>query len=200
MCLFADGYFYQGAPPLKQRVFNSSIEHPLLFHPLHRAATYKNYESQSMSQAMKAVIEGGFSIRLAAEKFNIPRTTLGDRISGRVLPGSVSGPPKFLTDDEESELEGFIFHYASMGYGKTRKDVMAGGLHSVVVILKLYYEHLHYPEQGIWLRIRKFLINIIVLYLSFIYTKSQVKFSTLMNLVSLCFPRSSSTRACKLHG
>ena len=38
---------------------------------------------------------------------------------------------------------------------------MAGGLHSVVVILELYYEHLHYPEKGIWLRIRKFLINII---------------------------------------
>ena len=74
---------------------------------------------------MKAVIEGGLSITLAAEKFNIPRTTLGDRISGRVLPGSVSGPPKFLTDDEESELEGFIFHCASMGYGKTRKDVIS---------------------------------------------------------------------------
>ena len=102
-------------PPLKQRVFvfNSSIEHPL---PLHHATTYKNYESQSMSQAMKAVIEGGLSIRLAAEKFNIPRTTLGDRISGRVLPGSVSGPPKLLTDDEESELEGFIFHCGSIGY------------------------------------------------------------------------------------
>ena len=175
--MFADGYFYQGAPPLKQRVFvfNSFIELPL---PFHRAATYKNYESQTMSQAMKAVIEGGLSIRLAAEKFNIPRTTLGDRISGRVLPGSVSGPPELLTDDEESELEGFIFHCASMGYGKTRKDVI-----SLVERYLLYRGRdkrvsngwwtsfcrrhsqvvLRTPsEQGIWLRIRKFLINIMI--------------------------------------
>ena len=54
-------------------MFNSSIEHPL---PLHHAATYKNYESQSMSQAMKAVIEGGLSIRLAAENLISPELLL----------------------------------------------------------------------------------------------------------------------------
>ena len=77
-----------------------------------------------MAKAIKAVTEEGLSIRKASLKYGVPKSTLGDRISGRIRPGCVSGPPKLLTDDEEEELEKFIYHCAAIGYGKTRKDVL----------------------------------------------------------------------------
>lgn len=77
-----------------------------------------------MAKAMSSVIEGGLSVRKASLRYGVPRSTLGDRISGRVLPGSVSGPPRLLNDIEEKELEDFIYHCSSIGYGKTRKDIM----------------------------------------------------------------------------
>lgn len=108
-------------PPLKERVFTSSGDKPL---PT-QVHSYKEWSSHGMAQAMKAVIEEGLSIRRAAERYGIPKSTLGDRISGRVLPGSVSGPPKILTDKEENDLEQFLFHCSAIGYGKTRKDVVS---------------------------------------------------------------------------
>jgi len=75
-------------------------------------------------RAIEAVVEEGVSIRRAALRYDIPKSTLGDRVSGRVLPGKLSGPPKLLTDREESELEQFLFDCAQIGYGKTRKDVI----------------------------------------------------------------------------
>lgn len=45
----------------------------------------------------------GWSVRRAAEEYGVPRATLGDRVSGRVKPGAVSGPSKYLSTDEEEE-------------------------------------------------------------------------------------------------
>ena len=113
--------FFEKEPPLKERVFSSSIDKQLLNH-CH--GSYKNWSSQGMANAIKAVTEQGLSVRKAAEMYGIPKSTLGDRISGRVLPGSVSGPPRTLTDSEETDLEQFLFHCSAIGYGKTRKDVI----------------------------------------------------------------------------
>ena len=67
---------------------------------------------------MNAVLK---SIRHAAEHYAVPKSTLGDRISGRVLPGSTSGPRRILNDDEE-ELVAFL---ASVGSSKSRKELLA---------------------------------------------------------------------------
>ena len=48
------------------------------------------------------------SVRAAAELYRIPKSTLGDRISGRVLPGTASGAVRYLADSEEEELAEFI--------------------------------------------------------------------------------------------
>ena len=45
---------------------------------------------------MKAVIGEGYSVRQASESFGVPRATLGDRVSGRVIPGANSGPQRYL--------------------------------------------------------------------------------------------------------
>ena len=78
-----------------------------------------------MEQAMKAVIHDGMSIRKAACVYGVPKSTLGDRISGKVLPGTKSGPPSYITEKEEQELVTFMTRSSAIGYGRTRKEVIA---------------------------------------------------------------------------
>ena len=72
---------------------------------------------------MKAV-EDGSPINQAAREHGVPKTTLRDRLSGRVTHGSKPGPKPYLTGSEELELSSFIKESAKVGYGKTRRDVM----------------------------------------------------------------------------
>lgn len=53
------------------------------------------------------------------------RSTLHDRLSGRVLPGARSGPSKYLTDAEETELVRFITRCSEIGYAKRKADILA---------------------------------------------------------------------------
>ena len=78
-----------------------------------------------MDAAVKAVISEGFSIRRASLQFSVPKSSLGDRVSGRVIPGSTSGPPRYLTSAEENELVQFLVRSSMIGYGKSRMQVMA---------------------------------------------------------------------------
>ena len=74
---------------------------------------------------MRAVIEENKSVREAAQQYDVPKSTLGDRVSGRVLPGAISGPPTYQTNDEEKELVSFLCRAAEIGHGRTRHEVIA---------------------------------------------------------------------------
>ena len=52
-----------------------------------------------MEKAVEAVNCDGVSVRCVAADYNT-LSTLYDRLSGKVLPGSVCGAPKYLTDSE----------------------------------------------------------------------------------------------------
>ena len=54
----------------------------------------------------------------------MPRTTHQDHISGRVIHGIKPGPKPYLNKAEESELAEFLEVTSSVGYGKTRKEIM----------------------------------------------------------------------------
>ena len=56
-------------------------------HPVH----YWEWDNDSMKGAITCVIEKGMSIRDAAERHDVPKSTLGDRTTGRELPGIKSG-------------------------------------------------------------------------------------------------------------
>ena len=77
-----------------------------------------------MSRAVAAVVKCGISVRKAALMYGIPKSTLGDRITGRVLEGSKSGPLKYLSEQEEEELISFIIGCAEIGYPKTVIDIL----------------------------------------------------------------------------
>ena len=77
-----------------------------------------------MMKALDAVAKGKMGVNRAALEFNVPRTTLKDRVAGRVAHGSNMGPKPYLTYEEEQELVEFLMNCSKMGYGKTRQDVM----------------------------------------------------------------------------
>ena len=62
-----------------------------------RPKTLKSWDEGSMQQAMDAVRDRRCTIREAAVTYEVPKSTLGDRISGRVQMGVKSGPPTYLT-------------------------------------------------------------------------------------------------------
>ena len=59
-----------------------------------RPSNYRNWSKQSLSGAIEAVVNHKMSVRRAAEEHGIPRSTLWDHVSGRVLSGahSIVGP------------------------------------------------------------------------------------------------------------
>ncbi len=57
-----------------------------------RPANYKQWTGVAMKKAVENVTVHAMSIREAAARFSVPKSTLGDRISGRVQDGAISGP------------------------------------------------------------------------------------------------------------
>jgi len=97
-----------------------------------------------MDRALQSVIAEGASIRKAALEYNVPRSSLADRVSGRTIPGTTSGPPRYLNTSEEDELVQFLTRCAAIGYGKSRKEVIAlsslhanTGMFSSILFLKI---------------------------------------------------------------
>lgn len=89
-----------------------------------RPSNYKNWDESTLHCAYQAVIDG-LTVRRAAELYSVPKSTLQDRVSGRVLFGATSGPPKYLTNEEEDELANFLSGSAAVGYARTKKEIIA---------------------------------------------------------------------------
>ena len=77
-----------------------------------------------MEAALKAV-KDGMGVNKAAELHGVPKSTLKDRVSGRVAHGSKPGPKTYLTSQEETQLANYLLDVSEAGYGKTRKQVKA---------------------------------------------------------------------------
>ena len=109
-------------PPLRERVLKAASPTASLVFTSGRPHHYKEWSTEQLTLACKAVARGT-SIRRAAEEYNIPRSTLQDRVYGRVPDGKLSGPPRYLTNDEENELVEFICMCAKIGYAKSRLEI-----------------------------------------------------------------------------
>lgn len=86
-------------------------------------STRLQWTDAQMTAAIKAVKSGG-GVNQAARDHGVPKTTLKDRLCGRVEHGTKPGPKPYLSSTEEKELGTFLKECAGVGYGKTRKDVM----------------------------------------------------------------------------
>ena len=97
---------------------------PLQLQKLHcPVVKRKMWTEEAMDNATKDVMEGTLSVRRAATHYDIPPSTLHDRISGKVSAGAISGAPRYLDEDEEKELVDFLLGCAEVGYPKTVKEV-----------------------------------------------------------------------------
>lgn len=77
-----------------------------------------------MTNAYNAVKYQGMSLRGAATAFNVPESTLRDRVHGRVsLECNRPGPPTFFTFDEEKKMVDHILFMSKIGYPYTRNQV-----------------------------------------------------------------------------
>ena len=70
-----------------------------------------------MLGAMKAVAQG-LPVYKASQDYGVPKSTLHDRVSGKVVHGVNPGPKPWLSRGEEKELGSYLKHCAKMGYGK----------------------------------------------------------------------------------
>ena len=55
----------------------------------------------------------------------MPCLALHDRGTGKVVPGTKSGPRKRLTSLEEEKFVEFLKHCSAIGYGKTHKQAVS---------------------------------------------------------------------------
>ena len=84
--------------PLRDRVFRSKragVSVPACGQG--RDRPYKFWMQDQMNEAIKAVAVEQLSVRRAALLHNVPKSSLGDRLSGRVLPDATCGPPKYVS-------------------------------------------------------------------------------------------------------
>ena len=87
------------------------------------ALKHKQWTNEAMEAAMDDVKSGKSSLSFAARLHNVPRSTLHDRVSGKVLHGKNPGPEPYLSTAEEKEFANFLVDVAKAGYGKTRQQV-----------------------------------------------------------------------------
>ena len=92
-----------------------------------------------MENALREVTNGSLTVRRAALEYNVPKTTLHDRLTGKVLPGAVGGAPRYLDDEEEEELVRWLIGCAEVGYAKSIREVRA--IVGAIVAKKLKVDH-----------------------------------------------------------
>ena len=78
-----------------------------------------------MAGAIKSVLDGKMpGVNRAADQYSVPRTTLKDRLSGRVTSDTNPAPVLYLTPEEEDELVKHLLMCADIGYPKTKQEVL----------------------------------------------------------------------------
>ena len=81
------------------------------------------WKAEDMENAVKACKEGT-SVRKAAEKFHVPKSSLQDIISGKNKIGSRVGRKPVFKPHEEKELVEWLKKMSRLGFGRTKKQVV----------------------------------------------------------------------------
>ena len=83
------------------------------------------YRPEAMAMAIQMVKSGQMSKKLAAKSYGVPKTTLLDKLAGRVPeePTRV-GRKTVLTPAEELTLVGFINIMSEIGYPLTKNELL----------------------------------------------------------------------------
>ena len=85
--------------------------------PKKSKAVRSQYSVKDLETAVDMVKCGKMSIRKAAKNFHIPKSTIGDRISGRVPEGAKVGKSTVFPMEVENKLAGKVKEAAAKGFG-----------------------------------------------------------------------------------
>jgi len=78
-----------------------------------------------MVQAVEAVKSGAMSIRVAATKYGIPKSTLGDKMSGRSYLDTNIGRRPALSEAVENKIVDTVLEASKRGMGISRRQLFA---------------------------------------------------------------------------
>ena len=89
---------------------------------------WMQWTEEAMEAAMSDVRSGKYSVLCAAKLYGIPKSTLHDRISGKVIHGQKPGPKRYFTPAEENDMADLLVDVAKADYGKkiTQAQNIAG--------------------------------------------------------------------------
>ena len=94
-----------------------------LFYSFNIENTAMASRSEKYLNAMKDVNDNGMTIRVAARKWGIPKSSLYDRVSGKVEYYRRSGPPTVLTKEEETRLAEWLVEMKKRGCAFSKNDI-----------------------------------------------------------------------------
>ena len=118
-----------------------------------RERTTRKWTQESMAQAQEEAKAGRLNVRQAAQEFGVPKTSLSDRVSGRVSSDCVPGQRTLLTPADEDSLVEYLLYSASHGFPLTKPQVLVHAL----VIYNL--RHQAAPKTGLgqtwWINFRE---------------------------------------------
>lgn len=77
---------------------------------------------ENLDKAFQDVRENQLSVRAAAQKYEVPKSTLHDHLNSHEPQGK-PGPAPVLNRMEEDELVKWIIEMSEIGYGQCRQQV-----------------------------------------------------------------------------
>ena len=92
----------------------------LLFSQMSRQA-YRKYNNVNIRDALDLIRSGTLSARRASAIYGVPKSTLLDRVHGRIADDAKSGPDPVLTKEEEEVLCNYVKLMCDIGYPITPK-------------------------------------------------------------------------------
>ncbi|XP_031698045.1 jerky protein homolog-like, partial [Anarrhichthys ocellatus] len=88
----------------------------------------RKWTQEAMAEALQEVKAGRLSLRQAAQQFGVPKSSLSDRVSGRVSSDCVYGQRTLLTLEDEDSLVEYGLYSDSHGFPLTKPQVLAHAL------------------------------------------------------------------------
>ena len=85
----------------------------------------QNYDKETLERAYNAVTNGSMSVRKASKEFGIPKSTLGNIISGKHELHVKNGRPPCIPFVIEEKIVEALKMAARRGIGLTRRQVLA---------------------------------------------------------------------------
>jgi len=88
-----------------------------------RIANKFKYSEEQMRLALEDVTSKSLSLNKASIKYNIPKSTLPMKLSGKTLLVRKMGPCSFLSDKEENRIKAWVLNNATLGFPLKEEDV-----------------------------------------------------------------------------